>query len=920
MNALHLTDLSMIGFFRMFFQDWRTIILFGVIVPLCALAQSPKPTIAAIANVASYANGPVSPGEMVVIFGTGIGPTKLVSLQLDPQGRVATVLSGVQVLFDGIAAPLIYVSQAQTAVMVPYGASGKVTQVQVVYAGASSDTFPKSVSATAPGIFSADASGKGQAAINNSDGSVNSSTNPASPGTYVTFYLTGEGQTDPPGSDGNIAAGTSNVVLPVSVRIAGHLAQFLYSGSAPGNVNGFAQINVVIPADLPYGGNLPILVQIGSVSSQAELTIAVGGPPALIPSAPLNLRAGINASNQIALTWTAADTLALRFHIERSVGSGLFTEVAVMQSPAATFADPSITAGVQYSYRVRAENDYGFSGYSQSASTTITVAQLIPPSSVQAVAVSQTQVNLTWNTANTNATSFQIERKTGTAATYTALVTVPSTPTTYQDGSVVANTGYVYRMRSQGVSGFSAYSGEATVSTPAVPLPSAPVVQATAISSSQIHLAWVSNATSIVRFRIERRLATTQYAEINQPSPSATSFDDSSLGASTSYFYRIRIENGGGVSPYSNEVTATTLQGLPTAPANLQATAISSTQLTLTWANIAPDATSIRVEYLPSGSSTFTDIFAAVTLTSTGVSNLQPNTTYSFRVRAQNAAGYSPYSNVATVTTLPPPITVVLVHGINQSGGVMEPLAITLRSILQPSQRYTVDAGFDWGRCANLPLLTFCPTDCSIEEAADELRNYINQKVPPGDIVLVGYSMGGLIARQLLMTTQFTRNRPLALVTLGTPNLGYPYSFFDTVLVCGTLGTEMSGDFRANNGKGDFSSYLLNLNNTWSNSVTAPATGRWLAVSGTSCNVPARLNGSGCPDNDVFSDGVVCDVSARLLFQYKNRPSEDFFSANFFHTAGHGLMCDNTASLPALYNPGAYSDVGQRLARFINGL
>jgi len=65
------------------------------------LGQTAKPTVAAVANVASYGNGPISPGEMVVIFGTGMGPSNLVGLQLDQQGRVANILSQVQVLFDG---------------------------------------------------------------------------------------------------------------------------------------------------------------------------------------------------------------------------------------------------------------------------------------------------------------------------------------------------------------------------------------------------------------------------------------------------------------------------------------------------------------------------------------------------------------------------------------------------------------------------------------------------------------------------------------------------------------------------------------------------------------------------------------------------------------------------------------------------
>ena len=139
----------------------------------------------------------------------------------------------------------------------------------------------------------------------------------------------------------------------------------------------------------------------------------------------------------------------------------------------------------------------------------------------------------------------------------------------------------------------------------------------------------------------------------------------------------------------------TTLQALPAAPTNLKATAISSSQVNLTWTNNAPDATAIRVEYLPTGSTSFADIGAAATLTSAGITNLQPNTAYSFRVRAQNAVGYSAYSNVTTATTLPIPKTVFLVHGLNQSHLDMKDLAVNLTSSYGlAAGRFTVDYGF----------------------------------------------------------------------------------------------------------------------------------------------------------------------------------------------------------------------------------
>ena len=64
-------------------------ILTTIALPHCAFGQAPKPTVSAVTNVASYGNGPISPGEMVVIFGSGMGPSSVAGLQLDQQGRVA---------------------------------------------------------------------------------------------------------------------------------------------------------------------------------------------------------------------------------------------------------------------------------------------------------------------------------------------------------------------------------------------------------------------------------------------------------------------------------------------------------------------------------------------------------------------------------------------------------------------------------------------------------------------------------------------------------------------------------------------------------------------------------------------------------------------------------------------------------------
>src|ERR1019366_2817487 len=79
--------------------------LFGL-APLFAAGVSISDN--GVVNAASYAAGSVSAGEIVAIFGSGLGPSTLVGMQLDSKGYVSTSLAGTQVFFDGVAAPLLY--------------------------------------------------------------------------------------------------------------------------------------------------------------------------------------------------------------------------------------------------------------------------------------------------------------------------------------------------------------------------------------------------------------------------------------------------------------------------------------------------------------------------------------------------------------------------------------------------------------------------------------------------------------------------------------------------------------------------------------------------------------------------------------------------------------------------------------------
>ena len=231
-----------------------------------------------VANAASYAPGAVAPGEIVSLFGTAIGPASPASLALTNPVLVANALAGVHVLFDGLPAPVLYASAGQVNVVVPYAVAGEsATAVQVEYLGALSAPVSLAVAATAPGIFTLDGSGAGPGAIlNAADESVNSATNPAAPGDWVSIFTTGAGVTTPAGVDGLLATGPSYTPnAQISVKIGDLPCHLNYQGAAPGLVSGVLQINAQVPTGVTPGASVPVQIIVGTASSQSGVTLAV---------------------------------------------------------------------------------------------------------------------------------------------------------------------------------------------------------------------------------------------------------------------------------------------------------------------------------------------------------------------------------------------------------------------------------------------------------------------------------------------------------------------------------------------------------------------------------------------------------------------------------------------------------------------
>ncbi len=236
-----------------------------------------------IVNAASFSpfTAGVSPGEFIVLYGTGLASGNAVASTLP----FPTTLGNVQVTINGITAPIYYVTPTQIAVIVPYGAaytaaSGTlpIAQIQVNNNGTLSNVTTQFISLTTPGIFSLTANGLGYGAIEHATtGQVVNAKNPAQPGETVAVFVSGLGATLPAVTEGTAGPTNplANTVQTISAYVGGVQATVGYAGLAP-YLAGLYQINLTVPTTVTAGDNTVEILGPDSDNFQALIPIGTG--------------------------------------------------------------------------------------------------------------------------------------------------------------------------------------------------------------------------------------------------------------------------------------------------------------------------------------------------------------------------------------------------------------------------------------------------------------------------------------------------------------------------------------------------------------------------------------------------------------------------------------------------------------------
>ncbi len=353
------------------------------------------------------------------------------------------------------------------------------------------------------------------------------------------------------------------------------------------------------------------------------------------------------------------------FVIERSANNVTFTQIAAPAANATSYSDSTgLSAGTMYYYRVRATNTAGASANSNVASATTAAAPTIPaaPSNLVATAISGSQINLTWAYNSWKETGFIIERSLDGSTGWMQIAAPAANAVSYSDSAgLSATTAYYYRVRAINAVGASANTAVATATT-LNPVPAAPSNLVATAGNNLITLTWTDNSNNETNFVLERSSdGKTNWAQIATPGVNAISTTDgSNLVAGNTYYYRILAGNDFGGSAYSNIASATVpMTAVPAAPSNLVVTALSTSQISVTWNDNSTNESNFILERSTDGVN-FTQIAApAANATSYADGGLSAGTKYYYRIRASNAGGASSNSNMASATTIAAPVNML---------------------------------------------------------------------------------------------------------------------------------------------------------------------------------------------------------------------------------------------------------------------
>ncbi|MBN1442608.1 MAG: fibronectin type III domain-containing protein, partial [Planctomycetes bacterium] len=361
------------------------------------------------------------------------------------------------------------------------------------------------------------------------------------------------------------------------------------------------------------------------------------------------LRSGVNALAIQGLNINLSSTDFSLIPRLETVDETPFSLYAVLPADNRAFSDADLEPDTLYSYRVRAFNSEGTSAYSNIA-TLETAGVPSAPTDLRVVSVGDTSIGLEWTDTSDSESGFELERA-AAEEEFERIAEIVADQTSYTDEGLASGETYSYRIRAVNIFGRSAFSNTVTQTTGSPPAaPSDLAIQEVFLDA--LRVVWVDNSEDETGFELQIRVGSA--ASFQQRAillPDTTEYLDAELQPGETYAYRVRALGEAGNSDWSNEAAGET-GTLPPAPADLTVSAVGLDSIALSWMSAAAAAQSLELERKGPGDESF---LLLITLPPDATSHvdaaLASGSTYAYRLRALNAFGSSPYSEVAEATT-----------------------------------------------------------------------------------------------------------------------------------------------------------------------------------------------------------------------------------------------------------------------------
>lgn len=363
----------------------------------------------------------------------------------------------------------------------------------------------------------------------------------------------------------------------------------------------------------------------------------------------LTLTGSADVNNTITLSWTGNSGTA-DVVVERKMSNGSFSALTTVSYVKSGWTDNTgLVPSASYTYRVKARTTTNESVYSN----IITVQNLYldAPSLLSVTVTTNSAVELNWRDNSTDETGFEIWRYIYGSGTYTLYATVDKNITTYTDNTIQRGVQYNYMVRAYVASGtlYSPYSNSASIGSGLINPPSN--INYTYVSSTQVLLKWTDTSDNENGFKVEWKIGSDGvWNVLTWLDPNVTAYNVTNLNPYTKYYFRIRAYSSSGNSDsLSDEILIST--AIPAAPSNVVATALSASQIKITWKDNSDSEDVFRILRKPANSYYF-DVLAEVGKNNTAYtdSNLIAGMRYSYKVVSYNSTGSSESSSVEAKT------------------------------------------------------------------------------------------------------------------------------------------------------------------------------------------------------------------------------------------------------------------------------